>query len=700
MGVFSLVLPVLLAVNVGLSNPQDVHPSIQGSTGLLRVTSSIPNQKGDFGAQLLGRFFSAEPFIDAEKHSRNALRVSGNYSFGYGFEAFSGFAFTFNEHSNAASSRSSTSFFENSDLGLRWGKGFGDQFYLGAFALARFFSGTRIQRNTSGFARDSSGPIAMGKLGLTVSADFGQKLPEVPIKAHFNLAYRSPNSSTTPTSNAPVSSRSEHIEIFNLDAYRYHALEYGLGFEAPYKWVTPFIEYHSEYALNKSGDPVSYSDNRQHATLGARITPHPSFGILVAGDLGFGGDIDGKGVGIPQNTPWEVFFAFSFFTEGKTVFSDYGSVRGRVIDSESGLPLPDVTATLIGEVTVPKITDLAGFYNIENLANGDYQIKFEKQGYDSQVQSFSISRGKPVILDIALETLGPKKGGINAVIFDSVSNEPVAKAYVKFSGMDRPLSTDEQGRVVADGLKEGVQNMRVEANGYEPADFAVEIFPKETIDQTFSLKRITPKVGNCLGTVTNEEGTGLTAVFTMEGGNLQPFGTDPLSGKFNQSLEEGTYDFKVQAENYLPQVVTCEVRAGEDYKVDVVLEKPEKATVIEDKIILPEAIFFGFDSDVIKERSFKILDQIADILSQTESWDVLKIEGHTDSTGASAYNQSLSERRAASVRNYLIEKGVNPEKLEAVGFGEDDPVATNLTPEGQAENRRVEFNLLRPESIP
>ena len=65
--------------------------------------------------------------------------------------------------------------------------------------------------------------------------------------------------------------------------------------------------------------------------------------------------------------------------------------------------------------------------------------------------------------------------------------------------------------------------------------------------------------------------------------------------------------------------------------------------------------------------------------------------GHTDNTGAAAYNQDLSQRRAQAVASVLINAGVGPQRIRSIGRGEDQPVASNLTPQGQAQNRRVEI---------
>jgi outer membrane protein OmpA-like peptidoglycan-associated protein len=74
---------------------------------------------------------------------------------------------------------------------------------------------------------------------------------------------------------------------------------------------------------------------------------------------------------------------------------------------------------------------------------------------------------------------------------------------------------------------------------------------------------------------------------------------------------------------------------------------------------------------------------------------VIEIHGHTDSIGSDAYNQTLSEKRAQSAKDYFVSKGISADRLATKGMGEQDPIATNETPEGRAENRRVEFNVIR-----
>ena len=109
------------------------------------------------------------------------------------------------------------------------------------------------------------------------------------------------------------------------------------------------------------------------------------------------------------------------------------------------------------------------------------------------------------------------------------------------------------------------------------------------------------------------------------------------------------------------------------------------------KVTLTEQIVnFGYDSSALSATAQSNLDKLAKVLKDNPDTNI-NIYGHTDSRGTEAYNQSLSERRANSVRQYLISKGISSTRLFAMGVGESEPVATNNTDAGRAENRRVEF---------
>ena len=99
-------------------------------------------------------------------------------------------------------------------------------------------------------------------------------------------------------------------------------------------------------------------------------------------------------------------------------------------------------------------------------------------------------------------------------------------------------------------------------------------------------------------------------------------------------------------------------------------------------------IFFENDSHRLLSRSFPALDSIAGILKKYAIVQ-LTIEGHTDNVGGVQYNQTLSEKRADAVLQYLVKTGIDTQRLKAVGYGQQQPVADNTTAEGRAINRRV-----------
>jgi outer membrane protein OmpA-like peptidoglycan-associated protein len=114
-------------------------------------------------------------------------------------------------------------------------------------------------------------------------------------------------------------------------------------------------------------------------------------------------------------------------------------------------------------------------------------------------------------------------------------------------------------------------------------------------------------------------------------------------------------------------------------------------------IQLREKIHFEFGKAVIKKQSYTILDQVAATLSQYPEIKKLQVEGHTDSKGSNKYNQSLSQRRAEAVVAYLVNKGIDKDRLVAKGFGEEKPIASNQTEKGRSVNRRVEMIILERE---
>ena len=107
------------------------------------------------------------------------------------------------------------------------------------------------------------------------------------------------------------------------------------------------------------------------------------------------------------------------------------------------------------------------------------------------------------------------------------------------------------------------------------------------------------------------------------------------------------------------------------------------------QVTFDSGLLFDFDSDVVRPEARANLRELAVSLTEYPDSDVLII-GHTDRVGTTAYNQTLSERRATSAANYLISQGVSGTRVGTLGLGETEPIATNETEAGRQANRRVE----------
>ena len=122
---------------------------------------------------------------------------------------------------------------------------------------------------------------------------------------------------------------------------------------------------------------------------------------------------------------------------------------------------------------------------------------------------------------------------------------------------------------------------------------------------------------------------------------------------------------------------------------------PKGATVNEVGCWSLEATtLYDSNSSYMKAEAYPLLDEVAIILEKNPEMKV-EVQGHTDNTGTAEYNQWLSEKRAQRVKDYLVSKGIDPSRLEAKGYGLTQPVASNATVEGRAQNRRVELKRLR-----
>ncbi|HKP58272.1 MAG TPA: OmpA family protein [Polyangiales bacterium] len=119
-----------------------------------------------------------------------------------------------------------------------------------------------------------------------------------------------------------------------------------------------------------------------------------------------------------------------------------------------------------------------------------------------------------------------------------------------------------------------------------------------------------------------------------------------------------------------------------------------------EKIEIKDSVYFDSGKDRIQERSFTLLNQVAAVLQQATQIKRLRVEGHTDDKGKDSYNLELSQRRAAAVLRYLVERGIAEDRLASEGYGETKPITDNKTAAGRSQNRRVEFLVIESDGCP
>ncbi|MHC5307127.1 OmpA family protein [Bartonella sp. LJL80] len=113
-----------------------------------------------------------------------------------------------------------------------------------------------------------------------------------------------------------------------------------------------------------------------------------------------------------------------------------------------------------------------------------------------------------------------------------------------------------------------------------------------------------------------------------------------------------------------------------------------------DQILLnmPGNITFNTDQDAVRPQFYPVLNSVGLVLKKYEK-SLVDVLGYTDSTGSLQHNQDLSQRRALSVANYLNSQGIDGRRLSVVGYGPSNPIASNATPDGRSQNRRVEIQI-------
>ena len=281
------------------------------------------------------------------------------------------------------------------------------------------------------------------------------------------------------------------------------------------------------------------------------------------------------------------------------------------------------------------------------------------------------------------------QGTLSGIVTDAATGAAIP-AQVSFpSTTVLPVATTDGFYTIK--LEAGSVPVRVESEGYITLNETVVVAAGEDITRDFALAPV-PGNGVITGTVTDGE-TQEILVASISIPDLPEGYTGSTvcdeNGVYNLEIPEGTWTLRAEAEGYVTVTRRVTVVADETLIQDIQM-RPE---LVAGQVLSFNNIYFDSGSANIKAESFPILDVIAETLLANEGVNV-RIVGHTDSDGSTSYNQGLSERRAQSVYQYLVNKGVPASRLSTAGYGEERPAVPNTSSANKAQNRRIEFEIL------
>ena len=308
----------------------------------------------------------------------------------------------------------------------------------------------------------------------------------------------------------------------------------------------------------------------------------------------------------------------------------------------------------------------------------------------AKIEQFGMSFSPRV--SASLSITGAKKPQKPCIISGTVFNYDgkTLPAKVGILNLDIPqvIVTDTTGSFQFKMKKAGAYTVYAEADGYLGRKRTVNVKPDSAVVIALVLKEIPPQVGDFEGYVFDlKTKRPVIAKLSLDKTSLSAE-SDSLGNFTFTGLKPGVYEITAEAPGY-EQAVTSEViTAGEKNRVEIGMVK-------KGMVITIKGIKFDFNKATIKPESYPILDKAAKIL-KTHPTIRVEIQGHTDSVGSDAYNLKLSDARANAVRDYLIKNhSIDASRLLARGYGERRPVASNKTAEGRAQNRRVDFAILK-----
>jgi outer membrane protein OmpA-like peptidoglycan-associated protein len=553
-----------------------------------------------------------------------------------------------------------------------------------------------LLNGTGGVGLDSgSTSFALRALATVDLNNRSRAEDRIPLRFHANLGYMFDNSGkivSTVESTPPPQGRGgpiSRIERFGLDINRVDFFKMGFAAEYVHEFVRPFVEWSVDVPVNRQEYTCVVSEAKANGdlclgleqgmattpsrfTVGARVFPWQDHGLslLAAFDVGTGAT--SKFVEeIAPELPWNFYFALGYAIDtvapkpiiervpapAAPVVARENSIDGLVVEKNTTNVIADAIVKYDGRPLTGMISGPDGSFRSANLPPGTYTFNVTANGY--------------------------RDGQCVATI------EAVATA-----------AQPTPGTVIAPG-QPGSVAVQVPAGGATPpAGGATPVAGSSAGPNVVRLKcelEALPKVGTVVGSVTDPETNQ-----PVDGAHIEV--TDRLNRKLElkadangafrfENVPPGPLKFSVDAPGYFTAVAEVNVRAREEAPARMLLNKrPAQPNVVVagKEIKLKKQVHFQHDSAEILPDSQAIIEELADLMSKRADIKNVEVQGHTDDTGAAAYNLRLSQSRAQAVVDAISSHGVDASRMTAKGYGQEKPLVPNTTEPNRAKNRRVQ----------
>ena len=282
---------------------------------------------------------------------------------------------------------------------------------------------------------------------------------------------------------------------------------------------------------------------------------------------------------------------------------------------------------------------------------------------------------------------GKKESTLSGVVLDKETNEIIQEATIEITDGEGYKTTSNETGQYSITIPYGEYMITTTANGYVSKAEKIKLEEKEVTHNIYLFPSKFSVVGVIVDAITNEPVHAMISLVGFDTDAPAPQMNDPVTGRYELKLLPGQYRITVEAPGYKKISKSIIISQDEErYLMDFEII-PVKKEVRE---VQTWTVYFEKGKSFIKSIYYPVLDKVSSHLLANPSSRV-EIHGHTDSIGNEGKNYWLSVERSRSVANYLVAKGVQPNRIEIQGHGETAPVGDNKTIEGRKLNRRVDL---------